>query len=79
MNITCHPHGPLLKHGGILTLTLHENATARDALDAYFQSHPAAAPWTGRVRLARDVDYLNDDDALRDGDEVHLIPPVSGG
>ena len=34
---------------------------------------------SGRVRLARDGEFLDAAAPLRPGDEVALIPPVSGG
>ena len=40
---------------------------------------PSAASWRAHVRVAVNHDFASPDAALRPGDEVALIPPVSGG
>jgi molybdopterin converting factor subunit 1 len=40
---------------------------------------PALAPLRSTVRLARNGEFLCGDEPLRAGDEIALIPPVSGG
>ena len=40
---------------------------------------PALNPSEGTLRLARDTDFLDAAAVLHPGDEVALIPPVSGG
>jgi molybdopterin converting factor subunit 1 len=40
---------------------------------------PALARHRGFVRLARNGAYVADGEAFQPGDEVALIPPVSGG
>ena len=47
----------------------------RAALEAEF---PALAE-CGRIAIARNSEYSNPDEPLADGDEIALIPPVSGG
>jgi molybdopterin synthase catalytic subunit len=61
------------------TLELREGATARDALDAACAAHPPLRPVADRLRLAVDQEFSTPDRPLRDGAEVALIPPVSGG
>ena len=41
--------------------------------------HPRLKPLRATTRLARDGEFLAADALLRPGDEVALIPPVSGG
>lgn len=41
--------------------------------------HPGLAPFRGSVRLARNSEYVSADARFAAGDEVALIPPVSGG
>lgn len=41
--------------------------------------HPHAAATIGAITLARNLEYSSDDVELQDGDEVALIPPISGG
>ena len=62
-----------------VTLELPESANAGQALQALSQSHPALRPYLENVRLALNMDFVDADAGLDDGDELHLIPPVSGG
>jgi molybdopterin converting factor subunit 1 len=41
--------------------------------------HPGLAPFRSSVRLARNAEYADPNTRFTDGDEVALIPPVSGG
>jgi MoaE-MoaD fusion protein len=61
------------------TLDLPEGATAGQALAAACERHPALQAVAGKLRLAVDQDFAPADRKLRDGCEVALIPPVSGG
>jgi molybdopterin converting factor subunit 1 len=63
-----------------VTIDLPDGATVRDALDAVGREHDlgeliAAMP----VVMAVNREYAGEDDALSAGDELALIPPVSGG
>jgi molybdopterin synthase catalytic subunit len=58
---------------------LAEGATARDALDAACARHPPLRAVAEKLRLAVDQEFAGLDRKLRDGSEVALIPPVSGG
>jgi molybdopterin converting factor subunit 1 len=40
---------------------------------------PTLAPLRPTVRLARNGEFLREDEVVRSGDEIALIPPVSGG
>ncbi|HEX6244900.1 MAG TPA: molybdenum cofactor biosynthesis protein MoaE, partial [Polyangiales bacterium] len=40
---------------------------------------PALAPFLSRMRVARNGDFAVDADAVSDGDELTLLPPVAGG
>jgi len=46
---------------------------------ALAEAHPALAPILARSRIAVDQDFASDDAPLRDGAEVAIVPPVSGG
>jgi molybdopterin converting factor subunit 1 len=58
---------------------------AEAALDAQalwaevLRRHPALAPLRPHTRLARNGEFAPADAAFAAGDEVALIPPVSGG
>lgn len=46
---------------------------------ALAEAHPRLAPVLARSRVALDQDFADDDAPLRDGAEVAIVPPVSGG
>lgn len=60
-------------------LDLPEGATAAEALAQACERHPALQPLASKLRLAVDQDFAPPDRRLREGSEVALIPPVSGG
>jgi molybdopterin converting factor subunit 1 len=53
-------------------------ATVADLVALLHQDYPAFAG-SGRVSIAVNAEYVDTRHALADGDEVALIPPVSGG
>ena len=61
------------------TLELGAGATVRDAIAALAERHAAIAQLGGKFRVAVNQDFAEDARALRDGDELALIPPVAGG
>ncbi|TMA30475.1 MAG: molybdopterin converting factor subunit 1 [Deltaproteobacteria bacterium] len=61
------------------TLELPEGATAAQALSLACERHPALQAVVTKLRVAVDQDFAQPDRKLRDGSEVALIPPVSGG
>ena len=63
---------------GRMELELPPGATVKDAIFKILKDHPLIAE--GRqVVIAKNHDYVTPDEPLADGDEVALIPPVSGG
>ena len=60
-------------------LELPASASIEDAWSALVARHPALAPGRAYVRFARNADYADADTTLADGDELAIIPPVSGG
>lgn len=60
-------------------LELGPGATVVGAWDALVDRHPVLAPGRSSVRFARNGVYASPDELLEDGDEVAMIPPVSGG
>ena len=62
-----------------VALELAAGATAEDAWSALVDRFPALAPGRPAVRFARNGAYTDAGTALTDGDEVAMIPPVSGG
>jgi MoaE-MoaD fusion protein len=60
-------------------LELPEGATVEDAWRALVAQYPALAPGRDFVRFARNGAYADESTTLAEGDEVAMIPPVSGG
>lgn len=60
-------------------LNLPDGATAGDLLAALAAQHPEVAAMQPSLALAVNQEYARRDTVLRDGDEVALLPPVSGG
>ena len=58
---------------------LTPGATAADVRTALLMRYPGLQAWMPYVRVALNQDYHSWDTPLRDGDELALIPPVSGG
>jgi molybdopterin synthase catalytic subunit len=62
-----------------LDLSLRPAATIEDAWTEVVRLHPALAPGRPALRFARNGAYAPAETILVDGDEVAMIPPVSGG
>ena len=64
---------------GTEQLELPDGSTAGKALALACERHPALKAIVGKLRVAVDQDFAPHDRPLRDGAEIALIPPVSGG
>jgi MoaE-MoaD fusion protein len=62
-----------------LDLSLPSGATIEDAWTDVVRLHPALAPGRPALRFARNGAYAPAETTLAEGDEVAMIPPVSGG
>jgi molybdopterin synthase catalytic subunit len=62
-----------------LELDLPASASVGQAWERLVADHPVLAPATTSVRFARNGVYAEPADALREGDEMAIIPPVAGG
>lgn len=60
-------------------LDLPAGATVGDAARLIAAAHPRLSPLLARCRWARNLEFANRDDELAAGDELALLPPVSGG
>jgi MoaE-MoaD fusion protein len=60
-------------------LELSSGATLSDLLDHYRRLAPEKVRFFGSVALAVNQEYASPAEVLREGDEVALLPPVSGG
>lgn len=62
-----------------LPLELPDGATIEDAWSRLVAQFPVLAPGRSSLRFARNAAYASPSAVLADGDEVAMIPPVSGG
>jgi molybdopterin converting factor subunit 1 len=60
-------------------LELPEGATVADLTDEIRRRFPMLAPARVKIVVAVNADYAGPEVILRQGDDVCLIPPVSGG
>ena len=61
------------------SLELPENATLRDLLAHYQQRIPRLTPISASLAMSINQEYAPLESLLKSGDEVALLPPVSGG
>ena len=62
-----------------LRLNLPEKATVQTLIDRLATEYPVAADLIRHSVIALNQDYAEENQFIRPGDEVALIPPVSGG
>ena len=65
--------------GGTLAWDAPENATVTQVVAALMDTYPRLGPTAEKALLAVNQEYVGGDFRLHDGDELALIPPVSGG
>jgi molybdopterin converting factor subunit 1 len=59
--------------------TLADGATIADLWAVLCRERPDLQPLSASISFAVNREYVEREHVLRDGDEVALIPPVSGG
>ena len=62
-----------------LSITLPSQSRAIAVLDHVLINYPELEQWRDLTRLGINFQFVEPDTLLDDGDEVVLIPPVSGG
>lgn len=62
-----------------MALELPAGSRVRDALLAVVAARPALEPLRAHLAVALDGALARPDDAIADGAELALLPPVSGG
>ena len=65
--------------GSSMELALPAGARVRDAWAALERSCPALSAHILSMRVARNGRLAADDEALDEGDEIAVLPPVGGG
>ncbi len=64
---------------GDLTLELPEGATVESLFAELVARYPALEGLAGSIAVARNQTFAQPNEALSEGDEIALLPPVSGG
>jgi sulfur-carrier protein len=62
-----------------VTQKLPLGISAGEVLDGLIHQYPQLSQWKSVTRLGINLDFVTPDTTLQDGDELVLIPPVSGG
>lgn len=62
-----------------LSWTAEAGATLTEFLDAFLAAHPRLRPHRGSMMVAVNLAVAVPSTVLHEGDEVALLPPVSGG
>lgn len=62
-----------------IDLSIDEGSTTDAIWDRLVEREPRFSGWRERMRLAVNDEYVARPVALRPGDDVAVIPPVSGG
>lgn len=62
-----------------IVVELDDDARMSDLKRVLIEQFPAAAEIISRSAFAREHQYVVDDEPLQDGNQLALIPPVSGG
>jgi molybdopterin converting factor subunit 1 len=62
-----------------IAIDLFAGATVTDALHHIAETHPAIAPMLNQIATAVNERYASFNTVLHEGDNIALIPPVSGG
>ena len=61
------------------SIEMPAGATVADLTDAVRVRYPRLAPPEVKIVVAVNADYAEPEDVLKPGDDICLIPPVSGG
>jgi molybdopterin synthase sulfur carrier subunit len=62
-----------------LTLNLPVGSSVSSVRDRLINEHPELEPWRDLTRFGINYQFVTPDTQITDGDEIVLIPPVSGG
>lgn len=62
-----------------LTLELPSGTTVAQIRDCLITEHPELEQWRDLTRFGINLQFVEPETVVQNGDEVVLIPPVSGG
>lgn len=64
---------------GELQLDLPDGATVAEVMRRLSEDHPRLAERSDALTVAVNQEFVGSEHAVQEGDEVALIPPISGG
>jgi MoaE-MoaD fusion protein len=64
---------------GTDSLSLPDTATLGDVISLYEERIPRLKDWVGSMAMSVNQEYAGPEARLKQGDEIALLPPVSGG
>jgi molybdopterin converting factor subunit 1 len=64
---------------GTIDLDVPSSSTALDVFDRVAERFPEMQAMRGSTLMAIDAEFVRPETKLRDGEELALMPPVSGG
>ena len=62
-----------------MQLAIVDGTSVAEAMESILQQHPQLRPFSNRVAFAVNLSRVDRQTVLKDGDELALLPPVSGG
>lgn len=62
-----------------ISLNIPKKSQVKDILKIIIQEKPSLKNWENITKLAVNLEFVTPDFEVKDGDEIALIPPVSGG
>ena len=62
-----------------IPLDVPTGAAVTQALETLVDKYPTLAPYMANTRFSLHMDFVDPETTLGEGDELVLIPPVSGG
>lgn len=62
-----------------LTLEFPQTTPVATVFDRLLHDHPHLAQWRDMTRFGINLQFVEPETIMQDGDEIVLIPPVSGG
>jgi sulfur-carrier protein len=65
--------------GSEIILALAPNSPVHQVYDELVLQYPNLEKWRSLTRFAINLEFVDSHTLLQDGDEIALIPPVSGG
>jgi molybdopterin synthase sulfur carrier subunit len=62
-----------------IVMEFPQNTPVIAVCDRLLAEHPELSPWRDITRFGVNLQFVEPDTIIQDGDEVVLIPPVNGG